>query len=56
MSMQMHYSENEDFFIADGEEDAIRETAEHSAPRFFVDDRKLEGIGFDSLQEDVQIL
>jgi hypothetical protein len=55
MSMQVHNSENEDLLIGDGK-DAIRETTEHSAPRFFLDDRKLEGIRFDSFQEDVQIL
>jgi hypothetical protein len=54
MSMQVHNSENEDLFIADREEDAIREATEHAAPRFLVDDRKLEGIRFDSFQGNVR--
>jgi hypothetical protein len=54
MPMQVHNSKNQELFIGDREEDAIRKSAEHRASRFFVDG-KLKRIRFYSFQEIVPI-
>jgi len=56
MAVQMHNRQNKDLLLVNREEDSIWEGSRHRTSRIAVNDRELERVIFDPLEQKVHIL